>query len=97
MRKIVRRNVPAQMVHGNKRFARSKRKPFRKVYAHKQRPDKPRSGCNGNAVNAVKAHLCIGKSLFHNAYNIFRVPPGGDFGHDAAVKPMLRHLGIYYG
>ena len=66
MRDIVRGNMRTQMMNGNKRNARGKRKSLCVIHADKQRTYKSRCICNGDCVNIGYFKLCFFKRLVHD-------------------------------
>ena len=85
------------MVHRNQRLAGGEGKPLGEAHPHEQRADKPGRGGDGYVVDIGKGHFGVSKRLLHNSDYVFGVTAAGNFRHNAAVKPVLRHLRIDYG
>ena len=62
------------------------------IHADEQRADQAGRIGHGDGVNVGAAHIRGGKRLLGKAVDRFDVLARGDFGHDAAVEPVQRHL-----
>ena len=92
MGKIVRRDVPAQMVDRDQRQPLRVGEAFGVIHADKQRADQTGRIGHRDGVDAVRRRTCVVKRFLYHAADRFGVPARGDLGHHAAVKLMFLHL-----
>ena len=90
---VVRRYVPADVVHRHERHVQRQRRGLCEIHAHEQRADEPRRvshrhGTYIPARNARRVQRALGKVAYH-----FRVAARGYLRHHAAVYGVQVRLG----
>ena len=85
MGEVQRRNVAAQMMHGNQRFVCAVSNAFGEIQPHKHRADQ--AGCkrHGNTVDVGKRAACIVQRFLCHLRDVLDMAAAGDFGHNTAV------------
>ena len=89
---VIRRDVPANVVHRDKRLIQRQRKPLRKVDSYKQRADKPRCVAYGYRVDILRFHARLLERLVNYRDYALAVAAAGYLGDYAAVQLVLLYL-----
>ena len=90
---VVCRDMPPDMVDGDKGLSGGQGEALCVVDPHEQRPDQAGRVGDGDGVQAAKGQLRFAHRFLHDLADVLAVPPGGDLRHNAAVFAVLLHLG----
>jgi len=77
--------MPLHVIDANEGLPQSVRKPFGERQPHEQRPQQPRTGCDGNSIQVMGIDGGSLQGVLDNLYNELLVGTRGKFGHHPAV------------
>ena len=90
--KVVRGDMPCDMVHWDKRLFRAQSQALCVADADEQCADKSGGIGHGNGVDVIKGAVRFFQRLTGHPADIFGVAAGGNFGNDSAVEPVFIYL-----
>ena len=91
---IIGRDVSADVVYRNKRFAQRKRQRFAEVCTDQHCADESRCAGRSDRVHLVRLHARLFQCTFGHAHDRFHVTARSDLGHDTAVQRVRLDLRV---
>ena len=96
IRQIGRCDMPADVMHRDKRLVHGISQRLTKVRPHQQRTDQTRRTGRRDRIHRVLVHFCIRQRLLGHAHDRFHVAARRDLRHHAAVKRVRFDLRVHH-